>query len=246
MDRSLSPTLPNAAFRALTASFSDTFPIKGDLELSIRLRNERLSVREFSVYLMFLDGLYGRIDPIGFRSYAQQAQRQLTIRHIKQGSIDLRFLFDRLQEVEVWRALVLYVIARVGPAILKGDVLKNWAEAAKAAVETHRMLYPPQPEAPPRAIIPPETNLGVEGLNAVRRDDSDQRVQVKLSRHQRKELRQFLREDPRFSKLSDRHIREVINLIEQLLSEERHHIPAAIRFSEKYVLEVSLRPAQNE
>ncbi|MBA2244974.1 MAG: hypothetical protein H0W11_08450 [Gemmatimonadetes bacterium] len=219
MDRALSLTLPNAALRALAESYTAQSPDESLLELTIRAVDQDINVREFSAYLAFLDGVYGRLDPAGFRSYAQQPSRQLEIRYLGRGSIDLLFLFDLFGLADAWRALLIYLIARAGPSILRGEAVKNWAEAGKTVAETYRLLRPGEPG----------------------QSEAQQQSGLRLTRRQRRHLRNFIRDDPQFAGLSDRHITQLISLVEQLLASEQHHLPAALRFSERYVQDVALR-----
>jgi len=60
-----------------------------ELELVIRIDEKALNVREFAAFLEMLDGVYGRLDPIGFRSYAQRRDEQLFISKVRAGSLEI-------------------------------------------------------------------------------------------------------------------------------------------------------------
>lgn len=253
MASDLDPVRPSAALRALAKSFIEAAPREPLFEVRIKVRDTNLNVRDFSTYLALLDGVYGRFDLSGFRSYARQPERQLNITRIENGSIDLTFLFDLVNEFVSYRGLLLYIIVRVGPALLRGEVAKNWAEAAKASVETYRAVRPSiqtegraslsekKPDVMNRSETPLNDGEVGELFALVPHGQPDRHSPVKFTHRQRKQLRAFIKDDPRLSRLSDRHRKQLVDLIEQVLSQERHHLPGAIRFSEQYVVEVTFR-----
>ncbi len=194
--------------------------------LSVVAKNDSLNCREFSSYLALLDGVYGRLDPLGYRSYVQASSRQLQIAHIGPGSIELFFPVDLHNYIDPLRWLLIYLFLRTAPSILKGEAAKNWADAAKAGVETYRLLHPVKDTTP-------------HSIDIERRGEAT--PPLKLNRRQREQIRELIRDDPRFSQLNSRQVRQLIALVEQLLSAERHHLPAAMRFSEQHVIELTLR-----
>jgi hypothetical protein len=205
-----------------------------DLELSIRFRETNVSVREFAAYLSLLDGVYGRLTPRGYRSYALSQSEHLRIAAIRIGSAELQFIFDVFSSLEIGRCLLMYLVARVGPALIKGEIAKNWAEAAKAGTEAYQ-LWRPAPESLTLTKIDDDARSAPGGaLKAAP-------PPIKLTRAQRNELNVFLDADPHFSKLSVRHRRDIVNTMLRTLEAQRQQLVAAQRFDEDSVIEVVLR-----
>ena len=203
-------------------------PSQGPFELSIRINDQHVSCRDFGTYLAFLDGIYGRTDQEGYQVYAHRTFKKLEVSQTRSGSLDLNFLFDLLNVDQVWRVVVLYLIARTAPAIVRGEAAKNWAEAVKTGVETYKLLsHRDERPSPP----------GFERTGAA---ESQSRPLV-LSRPQRMALRAFIRDDPRLAGLTNQQIGQLVRVVEQLLSHERHRLPGAVRFTDNHVIEISLR-----
>lgn len=64
-------------------------PDSSYLELSIRISDEDLAVRDLSAFLDFIDGVYGRLAREGFQSYARREYGHLKIERIQKGSWEL-------------------------------------------------------------------------------------------------------------------------------------------------------------
>ncbi len=228
MASGIAVAFPNAALRQLAAALGEVGQ-RPTLALSVRARDELLNVREFAAYLSLLDGLYGRLDPLGYRSYSHALSRQLRIDRVGRGSLDLILLFNLVSEVETWRVLLLFLVVRAGPGILRGEAAKNWAEAIKTGIEAYQLLAS-GPDRGPSTKPAERLSPRAETVNPLR-----------CTRRQRAELKQLMREDPQFSQLSERHKGQIISLIEAVLNQERHKLPAAVRFADEYVVEVWLR-----
>jgi hypothetical protein len=228
---SLGGRAPRAALQALSSSVERWVAEQGRVELLIRTKGNELNVRELNAFFALLDGIYGRLDSDGLRSYAQSRHRQLSIDHVRAGSVEWSLLFDLLHQADLWRVLIVYIIAKAGPSILDGSAAKNWAEATKSTIETYRLLKPLAKRGAFRIDDRGESSLAAAS-NAPR---------FRLSRRQRTELRTLLASDPLLSQLSKRHEREVLALIERLLDCEKAHIAAASRFESAYLVEVVLR-----
>jgi hypothetical protein len=258
MNETSNLVLPKAALRSLAGALDPGSNRGQFLELSIRVRDLDLSARDFSLYLSFLDGVYGRLDPAGFRSYVQQQDRRLSIARVRHGSTILDFVFDLLRQEEVWRGLMLYIIAKAVPTIIRGEAAKNWAEAAQAGVSAyadykalqtktsrHELLSPTRllpDEAPEQGLVHQHYALPVhltkEQERWLSRDESPPKF--KLTKKQRKQLKEFMSEEPSFQKLNERHRTQLIRMAEDVLAQEQGRLPAAVRFSRECVVDVSL------
>lgn len=260
--------VPGSAIRALAEVVRTEFSDSALVELRIRLRDSNLNVREFAAYLGFLDGVYGRLDPAGYRSYALRSYGQLRIANVEQGSIDLTFLFGLVNDLDAWRLVMMYVMVKVGPAMLRGEVAKNWAEAGKAIAETRQLLL--QERVLRSGVENRHDDSASDSLpftrdkqagNADRMHEPANAIQVsapepvaivrpseaatnefKMGKSERKRLRAFINSDSRLAQLSDHQRRQVRKLVEQLMARERHRLPASARFTRENVIAVDLQP----
>ena len=105
------------------------------IALEIRFDDRSVSARDLAAYLTLLDAAFGRTDPSGFRSYSLRTRDHLSIDRLQSGSTILELLLTELRNIEPWRFIVVYLVLRTGPSILKGEAAKNWAEAAKSLGE---------------------------------------------------------------------------------------------------------------
>ena len=185
--------------------------------LEIRFDDLFVSARDFGAYLTLLDGAFGRTDPKGFRSYSLRARDHLLIARLQSGSTILELLLAELGNVDPWRFIVLYLVVRTGPSILKGEAAKNWAEAGKSLGEAIVVWS----DVPARV--------------------SSSRTRARLRRRQRSGIRRIIQGDPLFEGLDRRDVDVLVQLVEEVLAAERSHLPAAARFGQAHVIEVALR-----
>jgi hypothetical protein len=188
-----------------------------NLYLEIRFEGEAVSARDLAAYLGLLDGAFGRTDPAGFRSYSLRTADQLDIGHIKASSTVLEIGLAALGEIEIWRFLVVYLVAKTGPSILKGEAARNWAAATKSLGEA------------------------VLVWSDVSKRVSEGRERQQLSRRQRAAIRRVISTDPLFVDLTRRDIDTLVWLVEGVLLRESSRLAAAARFDDKHIIEISLR-----
>ena len=82
--------IPKTALVDLREVFIPTeTPDNSYLELSIRIADENLVVRDLSAFLDFIDGVYGRLAKEGFQSYARREHGHLKVERIRKGSWEL-------------------------------------------------------------------------------------------------------------------------------------------------------------
>ena len=185
--------------------------------LEIQFEDRAVSARDLAAYLALLDAAFGRTDPRGFRSYSLRTRDHLSIHRLQSGSTVLELLLSELGNIEPWRFIVLYLVARTGPSILRGEAAKNWTEAAK--------------------------NLGEVALlwSSVRASVSSSRTGMRLRRRQRSAIRTIIQADPLFEDLARPDVDVLVQLVEKVLVAEGYHLPAAARFDDAHVIEVALR-----
>ena len=86
----LPANIPKTALIDLREAFipSET-PDNSYFELSIRIDDEDLTIRDLSAFLNFIDGIYGRLTKEGFQSYARREHGHLKFERIQKGSWEL-------------------------------------------------------------------------------------------------------------------------------------------------------------
>ena len=184
--------------------------------LEIRFDDRSVSARDLAAYLALLDGAFGRTDPSGFRSYSLRARDHLSIDRFQTGSTILELLLAKLGNIDPWRFILVYLVVRTGPSILRGEAAKNLAEAAKTLGEA--------------ALV----------WSDVRARVFSSRTRARLRRRQRSAIRSIIQADPLFEGLSRPDVDVLVRLVEEVLVAERNHLPAAARF-DAHVLEVAVR-----
>ena len=185
--------------------------------LEIRFTERAVSARDLASYLTLLDGAFGRTDPSGFRSYSLRARDHLSITRLQSGSTILEFLLSELDSIEPWRLIIVYLVLRTGPAMLKGEAAKNWAEAAKSFGEAVSVW----------------SDIGARV--------SSFRARTQLRRLRYSALRNIIQADQWFEELDRHDVDVLVRLVDEVLVAERSHLPAASRFDEAHVIDVALR-----
>jgi hypothetical protein len=128
--------LPSSLFRSAFLEIQEAvlpqkMPKRAKLELSITLDDTGIGVRDLANYLRLIDGVYGRLDPRGFRSYAQREDDYLRIDEVRPGSMEV-VISQLLATTE--RALplvVLFILLKYLPEFLKNlaSAFKDFEEA---------------------------------------------------------------------------------------------------------------------
>ena len=185
--------------------------------LEIRFDDRSVSARDLAAYLALLDAAFGRTDPSGFRSYSLRTRDHLSIDRLQSGSTILEFLLAKLGNIEPWRFIVVYLVAKTGPSMLRGEAAKNWAEAAKSLGEA--------------ALVWSDVGARV----------SSSRTRVRLRRRRRSAIRSIIQADPLFEGLARPDVDVLVGLVEEVLVAEGSHLPAAARFNDAHAIEVALR-----
>ena len=187
------------------------------ISLEIRFDDRSVSARDLAAYLALLDGAFGRTDPRGFRSYSLRARDHLSIGRLQSGSTILKLLLAELGNMDLWRFIVVYLVLRTGPSVLKGEAAKNWAEAAKRLGQA-----------------------ASEWSDVVARVSAS-RTPARLRRQRYAAIRSIIQADSLFDGLARRDVDVLVRLVEEVLVAEGSHLPAACRFDDAHVIEVALR-----
>ena len=112
------------------------------IALEIRFDDRSVSARDLAAYLTLLDGAFGRTDPRGFRSYSLRARDHLSIVRLRSGSTILELLLAELGKIGLWRFILVYLVMKTGPSILRGEVAKTLGEAALVWLDVGERVSP--------------------------------------------------------------------------------------------------------
>lgn len=87
------------------------------IELTIRIDQTRLNIREFTAYLDFIDRTYGRLTPAGLTSYAHKRWAQLEITSMRSGSVEIVISELVSNSDEVTRLIIIYLLLKYAPTM---------------------------------------------------------------------------------------------------------------------------------
>ncbi len=187
-----------------------------DLVLEIRFRDENVSLRDLSKYISLIDGAYGRSNLAGFRSYALSPQSHLRVTRIESGSSVFEFALSQVDNIELWRFLVMSMVMITGWTNTS-KVVKNYTKSAKNVAET------------------------IEIWTKIPRNVSEYNYDRKRKVAVRRLIRSVLKNSGLFCDLSRRDIDSLVILVEEVLIRERENLPGARRFERECVIDVALK-----
>ena len=117
--------------------FGENLTEESVVELAIRIEEKTLNVRELSAFFEMLDGIHGRLNPEGFRSYAQKREKQLTISDIRSGSWELIITEIVTSALSSSTIIIIWIILKI-PKILEtiSSLLNDHKKRKKIDAET--------------------------------------------------------------------------------------------------------------
>lgn len=115
-------------------------PDSSYLELSIRISDEDLAVRDLSAFLDFIDGVYGRLAREGFQSYARREYGHLKIERIQKGSWELLLREAITSSYSYALIVVLLAVKYLPPAINSLANAYNQVEQGRLARQSRKRI----------------------------------------------------------------------------------------------------------
>ena len=133
--------VPKTALIELREAFipSET-PDNSYLELSIRISDEDLAVRDLSAFLDFIDSIYGRLAKEGFQSYARREYGHLKIERIQNGSWELLLQEAITSSYSCALIIILLAVKYLPPAINSLASAYNQAEQGRLARQSRKRI----------------------------------------------------------------------------------------------------------
>lgn len=137
----LPASIPKTALVDLRELFipSDT-PDDSHLELSIRIADTDITVRDLTAFLDFVDGIYGRLAKEGFLSYARREYGHLKVDQVQKGSLEL-LLQEAITSDYSHNLIIIYLAIRfLPPAINSLASAYNQIEQGRLARENRKKI----------------------------------------------------------------------------------------------------------
>jgi hypothetical protein len=228
-------------------SISEAVFPKGDFDRQIVVElqivcDPPFNIRELNSYLRMTDRVFGRMLDWNLYSYSQRPSEQLTINRISSGSN----IFGIIQELDgyVTPLVILWIVLKYLPIAVKttSESVKNFSESYKTIQEA-RLKIPAEVKkleseslmnTRVAAIAPYEARkLDREALKF-----DEERMSLMVNR---KKLEFELNQEELLQNLDPKHIKQIPQLIKDLLSKEKNEIVKARRFAIKNVKEVKIR-----
>ena len=151
---------------------------------------------------------------------------------------DLEIIFRAIQaaqDIATW-AVIAYALKTLSEMVKTNtDSYKNWADARKSLADARKS------DEEAKAIREDTRHKEIMHL-----DEEDRLEENRLTRENRKHIRELIRQDPDLAKLGDARINQLAALIDGLLTEGHPHLAAPIRFSRHKVKNVELRVKRRE
>lgn len=213
------PRVNAAAMLRIGERLSRRIGAENKVYIDIRVEGDNLVLRDWASYLRLADGAYGRSDPNGFRSYSLRQQDQIRVSAISPGSTVIELALRVFNEFDIWRTLLVYLVLRTGPSVLKGEAAKNWAEGAKALGEATLVW------------------TDVADRFSSRREERP----VRLSRRETATIRRIIKNETLLEGLQGRDLAVLVRMVGEILIREDRHLRGAARFDAGQVIGVALR-----
>ena len=115
-------------------------PRNSCLELSIKISDQDLTVRDLSAFLDFIDRIYGRLSEKGIRSYANSEYGHLKISEMKKGSWELLLEEVITNGYAHILAIILIAVKYLPPAVESFANAYNQIEQGRLASENRKRI----------------------------------------------------------------------------------------------------------
>jgi hypothetical protein len=140
MKNSLSEVVPLIALKDLIdVIIPQDIEEINSIELSIRIEDFEVNIRELTTFLSFIDKVYGRMKDWSLNSYSHLPNHQLKIETIRFGSIEVIISEILVQAKE---NLIPLVVVFIALKVLKplSEIIRSSAESYKLVVEAKNYL----------------------------------------------------------------------------------------------------------
>ncbi len=111
------------------------------IQVTIRIKEDNVSVRDMSAFLELIDHIYGRLTQVGFQTYARRTYGYLSFSKIRKGSWELvlETVLRHLKQSEI--LIVIWLAIKYLPHVLQaGATAYNQYEQARLARENRKRI----------------------------------------------------------------------------------------------------------
>tara|TARA_R110002049_G_C9121973_1_gene558445 strand:- start:1098 stop:1694 length:597 start_codon:yes stop_codon:yes gene_type:complete len=132
--------------KALAEVWSSLIPDDAEegtvIELSIRITDQNIPVRDLSAFLEFVDQIYGRLSQEGLPSYSRRQHNKLEIAHIRKGSWELILegAISRYHQQAELLVIIWLAVKYLPIAVKTGLSAYNDYEQARLAREKRKQI----------------------------------------------------------------------------------------------------------
>lgn len=195
------------------------------VEISIKIENYELNIRELSAFLSFLDRVYGRIKDWNLSSYSHLPTQQLKIETVRFGSIEIVISEILIQAKENLTAIiVLYVAIKILKPM--SEFIKNSAEGYKLIAEAKKLL---SEEIKSKA----ETQKLLSERNKV--DEETKLIKLNRQKLEREENLNLL------NTLDKKRVNQIFKLMKEIYIKEEKSLPKVRKFTDEKVKKIELK-----
>lgn len=231
MKNSLSDVIPLVALNDLVNSL---IPQKieeiNSVEISIKIENYELNIRELSAFLSFLDRVYGRIKDWNLSSYSHLPNQQLKIETVRLGSVEIVISEILVQAKENLTAIViLYAAIKILNPM--SEFVKRSAESYKLIAEAKKLLSEEIKNKAEVQKLLSETN---------KLDEETKLVELNRQKLEREDNLNLL------NTLDKKRVNQIFKLMKEIYIREEKSLPKVKKFTDEKVKEIELKVKGNK
>ena len=195
------------------------------VELIIRIEDFELNVRELTVFLSFLDRVYGRAKDWDLKRYSHSPNQQLKIESVNSGSIELVISEILVYTKENFTSLViLFAAARI---------LKPISELVKSSAESYKFIAEAKKSLSEEIKNKAESQKFLSEANKL--DEEAKLIKVNRQKLEIENKTNLL------SNLDKKSIDQLFRLLKKIYVKEKKHLPKIKKFADEKVKEIELK-----
>lgn len=230
MEKSLSKIVPLVALKDLVdVIIPQKIEDIDSVELSIRIDNFGLNIRELTTFLSFIDRVYGRIKDWNLKKYSHLPSQQLKIETIRFGSVEIIVSEILIQAKENLTPIVV-VLATVA-------ILKPMAELVRSSAESYKLI------AEAKKLLSEEIKIKAETQKLLSESNKfDEETKLISLNRQNLELENLESGDriKSLDSLDQKRINQIFKLLREIYIKEEKSLPKIDKFASEKVKDLKL------
>lgn len=193
------------------------------LELIVNTTISGASLRDATAYLTLLDRTYGRMFPLGLRSYSRRLDDQLKVTEVRHGSLELVFAEILKNSSQATPLIMLFLLLKYLPQLLKA------VSEAYLNYEKARVIHERRKESENKNVSSRVSSEQAKGL------ETDSRKRIAES------TREAISHEPNLKDATEETKNIILQAFEEFAQHDHSLHQAAERFSVEYVKEIKIR-----